>query len=298
MHRAWIIEIFLVGVIYMKIRYLCLVMVLLSFFGCIESQNYTVLESRVAAIEKENTRQNTLEKQSLVQNDLKTIKNRLKDGQIISKDEYAQLKYDIQVLKQELQILQGAVQEVNYRFDEFSQKEMQEMEIQLGRLDNAISKNYEKVINIEKHMGFEPTAGTIADEPAGPPQADSKDTEQNAYTAAKAAFDNGDMENARIQFENFITKYPDSKNADNARYWIADSYYVEKRFAEAILEYQKMLEKYKDSNKLAAARLKQGYAFAELGEDANARLILKELLKKFPGSQEAEYAAQKLKSLK
>ncbi len=279
---------------HMKIRSLCLIIILLSFFGCVESQNYTMLESRVAAIEKENA----LLKPSLVQNDLKTIKNRIKDGQMISKEEYAQLKYDIQVLKQELQKLQGAVQEVNYQFDEFSRNKMQEMEIQLGRLDNAISKNYEKVINIENHMGFEPTSGALAEDASDLPQADSVDTEQGAYKAAKAAFDNQDMENARIQFENFITKYPDSKNADNARFWIADSYYVEKRFDIAILEYQKMLEKYPDSNKLAAAKLKQGYAFAELGENGNARIILKELIKKFPGSQEAEYAAQKLKSLK
>jgi len=57
------------------------------------------------------------------------------------------------------------------------------------------------------------------------------------------------------------------------------------------------LEKYPDSNKMAAARLKQGYAFAELGEKANARLILKELLKKHPDSNEAQYAQKKLKTL-
>jgi tol-pal system protein YbgF len=110
--------------------------------------------------------------------------------------------------------------------------------------------------------------------------------------------DDGDWENVRFQFENFITKYPDSKNADNARFWIADSYYSENRFAEAALEYQKVLDEYPDSNKLADARLKQAYAFSELGEYANARIILKELLKKYPDSQQAKFATQKLKSFK
>jgi len=58
------------------------------------------------------------------------------------------------------------------------------------------------------------------------------------------------------------------------------------------------MEEYPDSNKLAAARLKQGYAFAELGEKANARLILKELIKKHPDTNEAKYAREKLKKLK
>jgi TolA-binding protein len=63
------------------------------------------------------------------------------------------------------------------------------------------------------------------------------------------------------------------------------------------LEYQKVLENYPNSNKNAAARLKQGYAFAALGEKANARLILKELITRYPNSQEAKYAKEKLKNL-
>ncbi|MCP4718042.1 MAG: tetratricopeptide repeat protein, partial [Desulfobacteraceae bacterium] len=72
---------------------------------------------------------------------------------------------------------------------------------------------------------------------------------------------------------------------------------AEKWYEKAILEYQKVLEDYPESNKTAAARLKQGYSFAELGETANARLILKELIKRHPDSNEAKYARKKLKSL-
>lgn len=285
----------------MKIRYFCLMVVLLLSFGCVESQNFAILENRVAAIEMENnrqlTRQTAVSKESAIQNEI--VQKRLNNSHIFSKEQYAQLQYDIQTIKEELQRLQGAIQEIDHRFVEFSQKDIQEIETRMDRLDNAISKNYEKVIKLEKHMGFEPSSAVVENETQKDSvQAAPKDTEQEAYTSAKKIFDDGDLENARIQFENFITKYPDSKNADNARFWIADSYYSEKLFAPAILEYQKVLEKYPDSNKLAAARLKQGYAFAELGEHANARLILKELLKKYPDSQEAKYATEKLKSLK
>ncbi|MFH2058437.1 MAG: tol-pal system protein YbgF [Pseudomonadota bacterium] len=285
----------------MKTRCFCLMVVLLSFFGCVESQNFAVLENRVAAIEMENnrqlTRQTAISKESAIQNE--TIQKRLNSSHIFSKEQYAQLKYDIQTIKEELQRLQGAIGEIDHRFVEFSHKDIQEIKTRMDRLDNAISKNYEKVIKLEKHMGFEPSSAVVESEiPKDPAQAAPKDTEQEAYTSAKKMSDDGDLENARIQFENFINRYPDSKNADNARFWIADSYYSEKRFAEAALEYQKVLDEYPDSNKLAAARLKQGYAFAELGEHANARLILKELLKKYPDSQEAKYATEKLKSLK
>jgi len=160
-------------------------------------------------------------------------------------------------------------------------------------------RNYERLITLEKYMGFEPGEAKPVDANTQPlatstPEAAS---EQESYALAKKMFDEGDKENARIQFENFINKYPDSKNADNARFWIADSYYAEKWYEKAILEYQKVLEEYPNSNKTAAARLKQGYSFAELGETANARLILKELIKRHPDSNEAKYARKKLKSL-
>jgi tol-pal system protein YbgF len=154
------------------------------------------------------------------------------------------------------------------------------------------------VIQLEKYMGFEPSLPGEMEKKAISDEAPGKNSEQKLYAFAKKLFDDGDKENARIQFENFINKYPKSDNADNARFWIADSYYFEKWFEKAILEYQKVLELYPTSNKLAAARLKQGYAFAELGEKANARLILKELLKKHPNSNEAKFAQKKLKNLK
>jgi tol-pal system protein YbgF len=153
-------------------------------------------------------------------------------------------------------------------------------------------------------MGFEPTA-LIPDDPDRSPEdlsgaeapTEKPVSEKAAYESAKKRFDDGDLEAARIEFENFINTFPESSYAGNARFWIADSYYAEKWFEKAILEYQKVLEQYPDSNKTAAARLKQGYAFAELGENANARLILNELISRYPDSREAGFAKEKLKQL-
>lgn len=298
----------------MKISHLFYVMIaLILLSGCVEPQKFVALETRVAAMEMENnrqlTRKNQTSKKSAAENqqtqlkiekDLDAIVNRLNKAANISQEEYADLKYDIQVIKEDAQRLDGLIQEIKHNFEEYSQKDRADIEKTLEILDNAISKNHEKVIKLEKYMGFEPSAATAPEieNSQVSSEAPKKDAEQELYDFAKKLFDDGDKENARIQFENFINKYSDSMNADNARFWIADSYYAEKWFEKAILEYQKVLEEYPDSNKLAAARLKQGYAFAELGEKANARLILKELLKKHADSNEAKYAQEKLKSLK
>ncbi len=278
--------------------------------GCVESSQFTILETRVAAIEMENNRQlrqkeistaSDMKTKHQLEQDLTSIKKRMDENPGITQETYAEMKYDIQAIKEDIQRLEGLIGEIKHAF---SQKDTKALDIQIDRLDQSISKNYEKLLKLEKYMGFEPSvAGEKMDSNLTVNQASGstgsgKTIEQDLYILAKKLFDEGDKENARIQFENFINKYPDSANADNARYWIADSFYVEKWYEKAILEYQEVLDSYPNSNKLAAARLKQGYAFAELGEIANARLILKELIKEHPDSNEAKYAIEKLKHLK
>jgi tol-pal system protein YbgF len=268
--------------------FVCLGGVIL-FTGCVAPDQYQALEKRVAAIEMEGQQKN-----AQIQ---KAFQQRLDVSAKVSRENYAEIKDEIQQVRAQFQQVEGKIEEINHNFGSRSQTRQEELEKRLDRLDNAISRNYERVINLEKYMGFEPTIPSKAAEETGLPSVKPVSSEQEAYALAKKTFDEGDKENARIQFENFINKYPSSKNTDNARFWIADSYYAEKWYEKAILEYQKVLENYPDSNKTAAARLKQGYSFAELGETANARLILKELIKRHPDSNEAKYAQKKLKSL-
>jgi tol-pal system protein YbgF len=119
--------------------------------------------------------------------------------------------------------------------------------------------------------------------------------EDEIYSAAKEAFDQSDYEGARRGFEAFLAAYPQSGNADNAQFWIGETYYREKWYEKAILEYQKVIETYPQGNKVKAALLKQGLSFFNIDDKANARLILKELISKYPRSEEAELAEKKLK---
>lgn len=291
----------------MKRFYLFGCIVFFVFFSsCIEPEKFVALETKVAVLEMENDRLLSLQKGKLTDSDalnqqnqlrITALEKRLKDRGLMSQEEYAELKYTIQTLKEGLQKLEGRIEELKHGVVGDGSKTGGTIDERMERLDQAISKNYEKLIRLEKYMGFEPSAAGEIEKQTQPAATSAKSPVQEAYDTAKKMFDDGDYEGARIQFENFINKYPDSDNVDNARFWIADSYYVEKWFEKAILEYQKVLEDYPKSNKLPAARLKQGYAFAELGEKANARLILKELLKKHPGTNEARYAQEKLKKL-
>ena len=123
-------------------------------------------------------------------------------------------------------------------------------------------------------------------------------SDDELYVRAKQSFDNGEYETARKGFQDLLDKYPKSKNADNAQFWIGEIYYREKWYEKAILEYQKVIENYPQGNKVPGSLLKQGFAFLNIGDETNARLILRELMNKYPESNEAKVAGKKLDELK
>lgn len=284
--------------------------VLLLLSGCVAPDQYRALENRVNALEMDNARLKALqakfdglstELSAAVEALEKTVQANDQDF----RERIAEINQDLQQVHKKYGQLQGVMEETAYQLGTTDLGTRPNLTQILDRMDRAVSRNQTRITRLETYMGFEPTVPG-ADDTNGPdtPAPDTDDgqtpkpvSDKTAYEQAKKTFDNGDMDAARIQFENFINTFPESSLVGNARFWIADSYYVEKWYEKAILEYQKVLEEHPDSNKTAAARLKQGYAFAELGENANARLILNELINRYPDSREAGFAREKLKKL-
>jgi tol-pal system protein YbgF len=289
---------------------ICLVPVLMMLSGCVTPDQYQVLENRVNALEMENSRSRALqdrfdEQAADLAAAIKDLEKTVQTIDQFSRENIAEINQELQQVHKKYGELQGMMEETAYRFGQTDPDSRTDLTQVLERMDRAVSRNHVRITRLETYMGFEPTVPGTEEEQSPDSAVPGDDTGQikmpvsdkAAYEQAKKTFDDGDMEAARIQFENFINTFPESPLAGNARFWIADSYYVEKWYEKAILEYQKVLEEYPDSNKVAAARLKQGYAFAELGEKANARLILNELITRYPDSREAMFAREKLKQL-
>ena len=136
------------------------------------------------------------------------------------------------------------------------------------------------------------TAEAAREKLTGEPEAAKRD-----YEEAWKLLDRKDYRAAITRFKDFLKKYPNSGYADNAQYWIGECYYALREFDQAILELDAVRRKYPKGDKVPAALLKQGFAFAELGDKVDARLILQELIDRYPQSEEAARAKQKLKTL-
>ena len=212
----------------------------------------------------------------------------------------AGLRAVLEEMNEDIRILSGRLEEMEHSMQQ-QQRKAQELEKKrqekLDRLERRIDQNLEQIRGMEQYLNLESTKKPVAVTTPGI-SAKKPLSEEEIYRSAKQAFDQGDSEAARRGFQEFIKRYPKSKNADNAQFWIGEIYYREKWYEKAILEYQNVIEKYPQGNKVPAALLKQGLAFSSIGDQANSKLILEELLRKYPKTNEARIAAEKLKTLK
>ncbi|PLX74567.1 MAG: tol-pal system protein YbgF [Desulfuromonas sp.] len=92
----------------------------------------------------------------------------------------------------------------------------------------------------------------------------------------------------------FLKRYPTHPLAVNAAYWVAETHYAENNFDLAILKFEDVIQTFADHPKVASALLKQGLSFEALGDRGNAKLLLQRVADRFPLSEEASIAKQKL----
>jgi tol-pal system protein YbgF len=279
-----------------KILTICSVAFLLS--GCVAlQQDVITLERRLDTLEFRN-RELQKQNEKLARQLQNSGENRESSEKSL-RGQYAGLNADMEAMQDDLRLLNGRVEEIQYLtnrkttdYETSSQKNQE----RLDAINISLAKMDERLLRVEQYLNL----GAKTPRPSGQGTATTDHTKPEAsevqiYSDARKAYDNGDLDKARQLFQRLIKDFPKSKNADNAQFWIGESYYREKWFERAILEYQTVIEKYPNGNKVPAAMLKQGMALQQIGEKPSARLILEELVKKYPKAPEAAVAGRKLK---
>jgi len=254
--------------------------------GCALHSDIATLENRMSLIEHSDTKSEKYDKE---------LKFRLEEKEQALRDQSAELHAMHDQLKAEMRIISGRIDETDYLLKQKLFDSDKIIENRFKKIEKAAGLNENRITHLEQYLKVESDENNLKIK--SKPQSRQELSENELYTVSKQAFDAGDLETARKGFKNLINKFPKSVHADNAQFWIGEIYYSEKWYEKAIVEYQKVIEKYPKGNKVPASILKQGFAFLNLGDKANARLILKELVKKHSKSTEAEIATKKLKKL-
>ena len=107
----------------------------------------------------------------------------------------------------------------------------------------------------------------------------------------------GKYDLARQEFSDYIQNFPSNDLAGNAEFYLGEIAYAQNDFKTAITAYDTVLANYPKSFKLAASLLKKASAELELGMKASGIRDLREVERRFPGSDESRRAQAKLREV-
>ena len=136
--------------------------------------------------------------------------------------------------------------------------------------------------------GSSPTSSAL---PAGAPSADT------LYSNGLRDITSGKYDLANSEFQDYLRYYSDTDLASNAQFYLGEISYKQKKYDEAVAAYDKVLTNYPKSFKLGPARLRKGMALIELGQKTAGVRELREVVRRYPGSDEDRLARGKLKEL-
>ncbi len=196
-------------------------------------------------------------------------------------------------LTTDLQILQGKVEENNFRLSEFAQK-FDDKVYKIGELNARIEELEAKAKAItEKSATGAAPAQTDKDKK---PEAKALEPSE-AYRAAKEDYDKGNFDLAIAGFQNYIKQFPDTSQVDSAQYWIGKCYYAKNEFSKAIDAFSRVIKNYPKSDKAPGAKLNIGLSYLNEKNTTKAREYFNKVIKDHPRSKEATLAKEKLRKM-
>jgi tol-pal system protein YbgF len=100
---------------------------------------------------------------------------------------------------------------------------------------------------------------------------------------------------ATQEFGDYIKYYPNTDLAGNAYFYLAEVAYRQGNYPVAVKNYDLVIQTFPDGNKAAAAELKKGFAQIELGQKEDGIAALRHVMARFPRSNEAIQARERLR---
>ena len=188
---------------------------------------------------------------------------------------------------------------------------LEEIKSRLGKLNQQLVDLQGTIQNIDSKIsggavapgGAVPTSAPTGSspQPTGSPTASSSGSPapnaDTLYSNGLRDITSGKYDLARSEFQDYLKYYGDTDLASNAQFYLGEIAYSQRQYSQAVAEYEKVLTNYPKSFKLAPARLKKGMALIELGQKSSGVKELREVVKRYPGTEEERRARARLKEL-
>jgi len=240
--------------------------------------------------------------------------------------EHQQLMADLRMLQEQSQLLQNligqvadAVKATNGRIDqqtEANRKSLADQKLVIDNLSNDVRVVREKLDDSSVRIGqltTEVTAlrqalsGARSSGPVDPGSvgaapstggASISESPQKIWDAAYADYTIGQYDLAILGFESYLKSFPKTDKAVDAQIYICRSYIQDKKDDKAVDACDTAIRTYPNVDVIAEAYYYKGLALSNLKNLPGARDTWEELLRKFPDSNSAQQARQRLDTLR
>jgi tol-pal system protein YbgF len=209
----------------------------------------------------------------------------------------------IDTMSTQTQGLSDNMQDVQARVAKLGQQ-MNDIQGLLQSIDGKISGG---APNIQSGYSGAPAPGSVQPTQQNPPTQSSPPgnpvpsmpaiSADTLYQNALRDFSTGKYDLARQEFTDYMKNFPTNDLASNSQFYLGEISYAQGDYQDAIAQYEIVISNYPKSFKLAAAQLKKSFAEVELGMKSTGIRDLREVVRRFPGSDEARRAQAKLKEL-
>ncbi len=211
--------------------------------------------------------------------------------------------YQMQVLKDEVKMLRGKVEELSYQLQQLKQLQMDDY-LDIDRRLSAISSSKATILPANNPVD---TLLAVPDtqlmgqnlQPAEAPSPviiTPEDIEAD-YLASSKLLKDRDFDGAIAAFKNHILNYEQSPYSANAHYWLGEIYEFRGEAELAVESFEAVINDYSDHNKAMDARYKLGKIYHKQGDAERAVTLLQEAAQSNGGAGAKAKAYLKTKGL-
>jgi len=259
----------------------------------------TVVAALVAATPAFGQRLSLAERVTLLENQANAQNQSAGQSNLEAQNRIVELQSEVQDLRNVVETLRNEIEQLKQR----NRDQYVDLDSRLQRLEGgqgAGSAPPDSPASAPAAAPAMPAAAPapVASSPAAAGVTVDPAAEEAAYQAALDTlverFEAADS--ARL-FQAFIRDYPESSLLPNAWYWLGESYYVTQNYELALDAFRTLLDEYPASRKEADALLKLGYCQVALGQRGAGEASLRDVGRRFPGTEAAAKAESRLRTL-
>jgi tol-pal system protein YbgF len=176
---------------------------------------------------------------------------------------------------------------------------MQDMQARVAKLSQQVTDMQSLLQTIDAKLAGTGSAAANSGGAGGgsAPLAMPPISADTLYQNGLRDYNGGNYDLARQEFSDYLKNFPTNPLAGNAQFYLGEVSFAQGNYADAVTQYDIVLYSYPKSFKLADALLKKGQAEIKLGQKASGTRDLREVVRRFPGTDEAKQAQAKLKEM-